>query len=225
MRKTSDTIEFRRNVPHLILCEGADACHFLIRLLAVFGENDPCFGQFCVYDFGGIKELRRYLRTMVGMDEFRNSVSSLSVIRDAETDAAGACQSIRDALRTNELAVPEAPRSWTNTGSSKYPGIRTGFLLFPTCDANPQNGTLEDLCLRILPAPEAKNILSAADAALEQYRPQLRRLHKNRLHTYFSLTDKFVSLKVGEAASAGAFDWDAPEIESLKTFFAAAAGD
>ncbi len=207
MRKALNTIEFKRNAPHLILCEGADAYYFLIHLLVVFGNNESFFEQFCVYDFGGIKDLRQYLHLMCSMDDFRNIVKSLSIVRDAEMDAVGACQSIMGALRDVGLASPNAPCSWTSAGTNKYPDIRTGFVLFPSCDANPENGTLEHLCLRMLSADNAKSVLTDADTALERHRPHLPRLHKNRLHTYFSLTDK-----------AEAFDWNAPEIESLKSF-------
>lgn len=40
--------------------------------------------------------------------------------------------------------------------------------------------------------------------------------HKTRLHTYFSANNKFVSMKVEEAAHAGAFNWTHPNMEPLK---------
>ncbi len=221
MAKGEERMEL--DCPHLVLCEGADAFFFLIHLLGVWGKSQSLFEQFRVYDFGGITELRRYLRTMLAMDDFQSTVRSLSVIRDAETDATGACQSVKNALRANELPVPETPCSWTSAGTGRHPDIRTGFVLFPTCDGNPENGTLEDLCLRMLAAANADAVLSHADVALEPYAPQLSRIHKNRLHAYFSLTNDFVSMKVGEAAKAQAFRYDVPQIESLKSFLAEAA--
>ncbi len=222
MARSRDKIIISEKTPHMVLCEGKDAYYFLCHLLDFFEKDSHAFRQFRVYSFRGNEDLRDCLNDLTKAEGFDTILRSLSVVRDAEKDATAACQSVKGALRDSGLAVPERPCSWTDAGSEKYPDIRTGFVLFPSCDGNPQNGTLEDLCLRILPKPEAAGILSDADAALEPYTPQLRHLHKNRLHTYFSLTNKFVSLKVGEAASAGAFDWDAPEIESLKTFFAAA---
>ena len=41
---------------------------------------------------------------------------------------------------------------------------------------------------------------------------------KTKLHTYFSVTDKYVSLKIGEAAKAGAFNWNSPKLLPLKNF-------
>ena len=40
--------------------------------------------------------------------------------------------------------------------------------------------------------------------------------HKSRLHTYFSVNEGFISLKIGEAAAAGAFDWDNDKLIPLR---------
>jgi hypothetical protein len=213
-----------QGTPHLIFCEGADAYFFLIWLLDFFKKDNPAFNVFRVYDFGGIAQLELYLRNFAKTDDFKNIVRSLCIIRDAERDANSACQSIQAALRNCGFAVPAEACSWTPGDSTRYSQIPTGFLLFPSCNATPQAGTLEDLCLGILAKEEAETVLSSADVALEPYKGQLSRPHKNRLHTYFSLTDAFVSLKVGEAAKAQAFRWDAPEINSLKSFLARIAG-
>jgi len=135
-----------------------------------------------------------------------------------ETNAASACQSIQAALRDTGFAAPDKPCCRMTDSRASYPHISTGFVLFPSCSAALQNGTLEDLCLRMLAQENAKTLLSSADAALAPYKKQLPRLHKNRLHTYFSMTDAFVSLKVGEASRDGAFCYECPEMESLKSF-------
>ena len=41
---------------------------------------------------------------------------------------------------------------------------------------------------------------------------------KTKLHTYFSVTDEYVSLKIGEAAKAGAFNWNSNKLLPLKNF-------
>jgi len=136
----------------------------------------------------------------------------------AETDAAGACQSLCTALKDTGFAAPDKPCCCMTDSRAYHAHISTGFVLFPGCSAALQNGTLEDLCLRMLAQGDAKTVLSSVDAALAPYRQQLPRLHKNRLHTYFSMTDAFVSLKVGEAARDGAFCYALAEMESLKAF-------
>ena len=45
---------------------------------------------------------------------------------------------------------------------------------------------------------------------------------KTKLHTYFSITDKFVGLKIGEAAKAGVFDWNSTRLDFLKSFLLSA---
>jgi hypothetical protein len=218
-----DKIKIFQDTPHLILCEGADAYYFLVWFLDSIKQNEPEFNAFWVYDFGGITELKQYLQTIAKTDDFKKIVRSLCIIRDAETNADGACQSIKGSLKDCGFAVPDAPHLRTD-GDSEYPQISTGFILFPDCNEKPQNGTLEDLCLRILAKECSNNILADADGALEPYKKYLPQLHKNRLHTYFSLTKEFVSLKIGEAAKAKAFRWDRPEIESLKSFLRQMAG-
>lgn len=212
------------DAPNLILCEGADAHRFLIWFLDFCKKNDSRFNTFRVYDFGGNNDLKRYLRLMTQWDDFKSIVTSLCVIRDAETDASAACQSIHDAFTGAGLAAPATPCSPASDAGAKHSGIRTGFLLFPSCCATLQNGTLEDLCLRILAKEDAEGVLSDADKALEPYEESLPRLHKNRLHAYFSLTDAFVGDKIGEAAQKQAFRYDGPEIASLKSFLLNMAG-
>ena len=41
-------------------------------------------------------------------------------------------------------------------------------------------------------------------------------MHKSVLYTYFSVTDKYTSSKLGEATKAGAFQFDCTEMNCLK---------
>lgn len=91
-------------------------------------------------------------------------------------------------------------------------------MLFPTCSNEIANGTLEDLCLNILDREDSSSILHDIDKALEPYKSNLSRIYKNRLHAFFSFTNEYVSLKIGEAARCKAFSYDGPEMTSLKKF-------
>jgi hypothetical protein len=210
--------------PHLILCEGVDAHRFFIWLLEFLIKSEQIFEKFKVYDFGGICELRKYLENLSKTEDFKKIVRSLCIIRDAEKDATGACQSIEKALQDCGFANSASPYVKASDPLSKYPQIATGFILFPSCSKTLENGTLEDLCLKILAKDNAKSILQNAEKALEPYLTQLQHPHKNHLHTYFSMTNEFVSLKIGEAAKANAFRWNSPEINSLKSFLLQMAG-
>ena len=85
-------------------------------------------------------------------------------------------------------------------------------------------GTLEDLCLKILSEKDNKSILTVINAFLNKmessFERNYRRKHKNKLHTYLSSSDKYVSMPIGIASSAGAFDWGSNELEPLKEFLA-----
>lgn len=202
---------------HLILCEGRDEQEFLIQFL----ESDalsvfPGFSSdIQVMDFGGNSELPKYLTILKNMDGFEK-IKSLLVVRDAEANAETACKEIQVALRKNDFPVPEIPCCWEGET------LRVGFVLFPTCDNTLQNGTLEDLCLSILSDTSADNTLEHIDkflANLEKYRGKpFSRIFKAKLHTYFSVHNDYVSLKIGEAAKAGAFDWKNATLNPLKNF-------
>ena len=76
--------------------------------------------------------------------------------------------------------------------------------------------TLEDLCLSLLEPTDRETMLEEIDAFLGHlqggYQRSFPHLHKARLHTYFSITDRFVGMKIGEAAAAMAFDWKDPRL-------------
>lgn len=200
---------------HLILCEGMDAWKFLICYLnsPALKEN-PFFSEDIeAFDFGGNEDLSAYLAALKLIDGYSNVVSLL-VIRDAELDAHAAEQQVQSALRANGLEVSAIQGQWTS-------GIpKTCFLLFPTLGAEDRPGTLEDLCVTVLDDTTTETPLEEIDTFvkhLEQDRKQtFSHRHKTRLHTYFSVNNKFVSMKLGEAADAGAFNWFHPNLEPLK---------
>lgn len=202
---------------YLIVCEGRDAQEFLINYLNSEALNfNPHFSEYIqVIDFGGNDNLTHFLELLRNMANFDN-VKFLLIIRDAETNFESAIQSIQKSLESNGLSVPKSPFMWEN-GTPKI-----GFLLFPNCNAESANGTLEDLCLSILSnakAPELKQeIVYFMDTLKEKYHFKFSRPFKTKLHTYFSIHDDYVSLKIGEAAKAGAFDWNHEKLAPFKKF-------
>jgi len=202
---------------HLIFCEGRDAQEFLIYCLNCWtDQGEKIFDDFQILNFGGIDELTKSLKVWQNQEGFEE-VLSLSVVRDAENDAQKATRSVENSFKKAELPVPTAPCIRMN-------GLpATGYALFPDCNENPGNGTLEDLCLRIL-GHEAGGTLANADEAIDKCPHKFKRPHKNRLHTCFSLTDTFVSLQIGRAAKAGAFSFQGTEMDNLKKFLRAMRG-
>lgn len=232
-KKSNRTIDY----PHLVLCEGRDAKKYLIWLLGQCIKENPIFDKFQVWDFGGISELEAELKVIQTTRGF-DKTQSLAIIRDAETDWQTAVQSVKNIFAKCGYAVPTGPAIPAKSDN----GITTGFVLFPTCDANPSNGTLEDLCLQTLAGEKAASVLQDVDIALKKQVPHcawygacvlqdvdtalknrtghypLKQPHKNRLHAYFSFTNDFVGLKIGEASQAKAFTKTNPPVEALKAF-------
>lgn len=214
-RKKKKILSIVIHKKHLILCEGKDEWRFLVRYLnSPALQENPFFSEDIeALDFGGNEDLSAYLAALKLIEGFSDIVSLL-VIRDAELDAQKAVHQVQSALRANSLEVPAAQGKWTN-GTPK-----TCFLLFPALGTRECPGTLEDLCVTILDDTIAETPLEEIDAFVEHLEQDQKRAfshrHKTRLHAYFSVNDKFVSMKVGEAADAGAFNWFHPNLDPLK---------
>ena len=202
--------------PYLLLCEGKDAEMFLINYLNsnVLAKDQRFANDIQVLDFGGNENLSNFLINLKNMDRF-DQVTSLAIIRDAEKDFEKACREVSGALKKCGLTPLERCGSWDYDDT----GLKVGFMLFPLSDTA---GTLEDFCLRILSEKNNENILFAIDGFLDKmessYGRNYRRKHKNKLHTYLSSSDKYVTMPLGLASSAGVFDWGSDEIEPLKSF-------
>lgn len=202
--------------PYLILCEGRDAQEFLIKYLnsEALAQDKRFSNDIQVFDFGGNDDIYNFLMNLRNMDGF-DRVTSMAIIRDAEKDYTKACNEVSRSLKKSGFVSVEQCGTWAGDDT----GLKVGFILFPL-DNN--NGTLEDLCLRILSEKNSKNILSAVDGFLEDmettYGRVYRRKHKNRLHTYLSSSDEYVTKPLGLASSAGAFDWGSDELIPLKQF-------
>ncbi len=201
---------------YLILCEGRDAEGFLINYLnSKELVDDPRFAnEIQVLDFGGNENLGNFLMNLKNMDRF-DQVTSLVIIRDAEKDYEKACREVGGSLNKCGLESPKTPCTWAIDDT----GLKVGFLLFPL---NNKAGTLEDLCLNILSEKDNKTILSSIDSFLagmeSDYGRKYRRKHKNRLHLYLSSSDEYVTMPLGMASGAGAFDWGSKELVQITRF-------
>ena len=204
---------------NLILCEGVDALYFLVSFLESTEYKDMLEEEegIQIIDFGGNSELSKTLQVLKATDNY-DKVKSILIIRDAETNYNDAINQIKIALKDNDFAVPNRVCEKV----TKEDSTSTGFLLFPTCSKELSNGTLEDLCLNIITEEDkdkAKNIVNdyLNNMKKEGY-TKLKHLHKNILHSYLQAKDKFVTMKLGEAARAGAFNFKSEEMNSLVEF-------
>lgn len=204
--------------PFLLLCEGRDAEGFLIQYLnsKELSQDQRLSNDIQVFDFGGNEELSNFLMNLKNMDKF-DQVTSLAIIRDAEKDYAKACKEVSNSLEKCGFISSERCGIWAQDEA----GLKIGFMLFPL-DGNA--GTLEDLCLRILAEKNSASLLSTVDTFLTDMESSngrhYRRKHKNKLYTYLSSSDEYVTMQLGIASSAGAFDWSSVALEPLRSFLA-----
>ncbi|MEW5948340.1 MAG: DUF3226 domain-containing protein [Thermodesulfobacteriota bacterium] len=194
----------------LLLVEGTDALYFAVWAYQAFGATG-----MQVLNFGGNTELGLYLRSLTQLSGYEG-IEAIAIARDAENDPKGAIDSIRKALKASGLSVPKVPFQFE--GSSP----KIAFMVFPGFSVDPDGneyvapGTLEDLCLETL---EDTKVLSCVDqyiSCLETAGEPVRCLHKSRLHAYLAGKSNFVGLKIGEAAKAGAWNWQHPGLEPFK---------
>ena len=191
--------------PKLLLVEGADALHFFIKALEVFGVNDVQ-----VLDFGGISDLIKYLKALLLYQNF-DSVTSLVIARDAEKNSDSAISNVKKALEQISLSIPEKPFEFTGNNP------KIAFMVFPGFDeAGLQSGTLEDLCLDIVKDCSSFDCVDAYIQCLQSNGYEIKQPHKTKLHTYLSGKNNFVGLKIGEAAKAGAWDWEHTKLKPFK---------
>ncbi|MBQ8951044.1 MAG: hypothetical protein IJ065_07845 [Eubacterium sp.] len=202
---------------YLILCEGIDEVNFLITYLNSdeLKYNERFSNDIQVFDFGGINMLSSYLKNFVKLDGF-NKVKRLMIIRDAEKNYDSAISNIRSALDNNGFEAPKDVSIWSGEN------IKIGYLLFPECSSIKSNGTLEDMCLRIINEERFERIDKEIDIFLDGLEDKEYRLlnhrFKSKLHTYFSVTDNYIGSKVGEAAKRGAFNWNSDYLVGLRSF-------
>lgn len=191
----------------LLLAEGIDAKLFFIWACQAFDVHDVQ-----VIDFGGINNLTRFLQMLKLASNFE-TVTSIVIARDAETNPVGAIQSVRNSLEKAGLPVPETAFQY------KEDSIRTAFMVFPGFEhtgGGLRSGTLEDLCLDITKDPSTFECVDAYITCLRSLGQPVQWPHKMRLHTFLAGKGDFVGMKIGEASRAGAWDWDHEGLERFR---------
>lgn len=100
-------------------------------------------------------------------------------------------------IRTNSLSIE----------FGIFPGQKNGSVW--------ENGTLEDLCLKTISnitlLPLVKDCVNKADAL-----QQISHKHKALLHTWLSVNEPYIGMKIGEAAQAGAWNWQSQAMMPFK---------
>jgi hypothetical protein len=192
------------NRPVQLLVEGRDALVFFSAFLRYLGIT-----AIQLQNFGGINELGPFLKALRDSPGFLERVGCLGVIRDAESDPGAAFQSVCSALRNAGLPVPPRPR--TRAGAD--PSIAV--LILPD---EGTDGMLETLCLRAVAEDPARPCVDDYFTCLSETLTALpRNLHKAKIHAFLASRPKS-DLQLGQAASAGYFDWANPAFGEVRQF-------
>lgn len=200
---------------YLILCEGIDTFKFIINYLEsdALKYNNRFGNDIQALNFGGINDLHKFISIIKNMEGFEN-VNRILILRDAETNADKAIKSIQNDLKTEGFPVPPSCNKWTEDNNI----LKIAFTLMPACSSQPINGALEDLCREILKDNYGMkaDINEFVERIKQTYKSIGAHEHKSKLHSFLSVNKGFISLKIGEAATAGAFDWNNTKLNSLK---------
>ena len=172
-----------------LLVEGNDPRHFFEALVRYMGRDD-----IQVQNFGGNDELRGFLSAFVAMSGFDETVHSLGIVRDAETDAQGAFQSVQSGLRNAGLPVP-------NDIDQRAEGPPSVSALILPGDGRP--GMLETLlCQTFADSAEDDCVTEFLDCANALPGTSVTRPDKARAHAWLA-TRPEPHLSVGYAAQRG----------------------
>ena len=194
----------------LLLVEGKDPLRFFEILCKHLGLSQ----QLQIMNFGGVNQLRGFLVGLPGASGFAD-VKSIGIIRDAETNATGAFQSVTASLGRAGLATPAKPEQLSWDGQ---PAV--GILILP---GQGRPGMLETLlCETFADAPE-NCCIDAFFKCVEQCPDSdVRNPDKARVRAFLA-TKRDPYPSVGVAAREGYWNLDHEALEPARTFLQAVA--
>lgn len=186
-----------------LLVEGNDPRNFF----EAFVEH-LSLANIQIQNFGGVYELSGFLRALVNAPDFQ-TVQSIGIVRDAETSAERAFQSVQSSLERAELPMPDSPAERTDTSPAVtvliLPGDnRQGMLETLLCESfadDPVEGCIDDFfkCVESLP-----------DVSIE-------RSDKARAHAYLT-TKPNPHFSVGVAAKNDYWDLNHSVFSNVRDF-------
>ena len=189
-----------------LLVEGNDQRNFFTAMI-----DHLQLENIQVQNFGGVRELRNFLSDLAKSEEFPDIVRSLGIVRDAETSAPSAFQSVQDSLRNVGLPIPARPAE--SVGDSPTVSV----LILPD-DKTP--GMLESLlCQTFEGTPVDDCIESFFECVQTATNVELRRPEKARAHAYLATQrDPHVSVGVAAMSDHGYWNMDHPALNVVRQF-------
>lgn len=161
-----------------------------------------------IQNFGGVTELGSFLRTLVIAPGFQ-TVQSIGIVRDAETSAGGAFQSVQSALSNAALPAPNRPAERTGTS----PAVTV--LILPGDD---RQGMLETLLCESFAATPVEDCIDDFFKCVESLPDMsIDRPDKARAHAYLT-TKPNPHFSVGVAAKNDYWNLDHSVFSPVRDF-------
>ena len=161
-----------------------------------------------IQNFGGVNELRNFLPAFVNMPNFQ-IVQSFGIVRDAETSAGSAFQSVQSSLRNAELSVPDSPAK--RTGIS--PAVTV--LILP---GDGRSGMLETLLCESFADTSVDRCIDDFFTCVENLPDvSIKNPDKARAHAYLT-TKPDPHFSVGVAAKNDYWDLDHDVFRNVRDF-------
>lgn len=188
--------------PNVVVVEGREEEVFFGAIIKHLGLQN-----IQVIELGGKTNFRARLKALSLV--FRERVVSLTVVRDANANPDAAFQSVQDALKAAKLPVPERP--FVPVGERPWVAV----MILPEEGAP---GMLEDLCLRAVVQDPAMHCVKQYFECLQQEKLTLpANMSKAKVQVFLASRQK-AGLRLGEAAEASYWPWDAKAFEQVRDF-------
>lgn len=188
--------------PIQLLTEGNDQRNFF----EAFADHLP-LRDVQIHDFGGVGELRSFLAAFVKIPGF-GTVNHLGIVRDAETSAATAFESVQSSLDNARLPVP----SRVGEPSGSRPSVTV--LILP---GGGRAGMLETLLCETFENDMDRCIEGFFHCVESLPGVSIRRPDKARARAYLA-TKPDPHLSVGVAAKRGYWDLDHEVFTGVRSF-------
>jgi hypothetical protein len=190
--------------PKLLLGEGVDEVRFFKAFLDYLNVTDVQVEQY-----GGKTRLAAFLQTLTTPVPGFAALTSLTITRDADANAAGAFQSVSAALQAAGLPAPPAH------GLAAGANPRVHVFVLPD-GVNP--GMLENVCLEsVKSSPAFACVGSYFHCAFRTAARQPNNSAKAFLHVWLA-SEVEPDKRLGEAAEAGYWPWHSPAFAALEQF-------
>ena len=188
----------------LLLVEGQDEVEFFTALFRYLNIDN-----IQIINVEGKLNFRSKIK-LLSISPDINTVKKIGAIRDADTNAQAAFDSLKDSFRLANWKPADKP----NIFSDSNPSI--GIFIMP--GANKDNGMLEDLCLQsIKDQPDLRCVDDYINCIESLREERLNKLSKRKILTYLAGQQELVNA-LGLAAKKHIWNFDAPAFNELKAF-------